>query len=112
MLAKFEHTQNLSKITFNKTISVFCPLGNDYYTATINIDFVPSTVLMDYLDEEAYFKGLSGTKLIIEDLVKEVYDHYFYEYEPAQLTVTVYAENATHFPVAVTKTTDTKTLRG
>ena len=112
MLAKFEHTQGLSKISFNKTITVFCPLGNDYYTATIQIEFTPAKVLMDYLDEEAYFKELQGAKLIIEDVVKQVYDHYVTEYDPAQLTVTVYAENATHFPVSVTKTKDTKTLRG
>lgn len=103
MLAMFEHTQGISKLTFNKTISVFCPLGNDYYTAHITVEFVPDKVVMDYLDEEKYFKSLSGKDLIIEDLVAEVHKHYVEAYKPKNVKVTIFAENATHFPVTVEK---------
>lgn len=103
MLAMFEHTQGISKVSFNKTITAFCPLGNDFYTAHINVDFVPDKVMMDYLDEEAFFKELSGTKLIIEDLVEKVHKRYTELYAPKNVKVTVFAENATHFPVAVVK---------
>lgn len=103
MLAMFEHTQGISKVTFNKTITVFCPLGNDFYTAHIAVEFVPDKVMMDYLDEERYFKELSGVKLIIEDLVAEVHSHYTNTYSPKYVKVEVFAENATHFPVTVIK---------
>lgn len=103
MLASFEHTQGISKVTFNKTITAFCPLGNDFYTADICVDFVPDKVMMDYLDEEEYFKGLSGTHLIIEDLVAKVYNHYNKVYSPKYVKVTVFAYNAKHFPVTVYK---------
>lgn len=103
MLAMFEHTQGISKVTFNKTITVFCPLGNDFYTAHVNVDFVPDKVMMDYLDEEAFFKGLSGANLIIEDLVEKVHKRYTDTYAPKYVKVTVFAENAAHFPVTVIK---------
>lgn len=102
-MAKFEHTQNLSLINYNKTITLFCPLGNDYYTATIKVELTPNKFLMDYLDEEEYFKKLQGSKLIIEDLTEQVYNHLYNEYKPSYLKVEVSACNATHFPVVVTK---------
>lgn len=102
-MAKFKHTQGLASIEFEKTITVWCPLGNDYYTATIGVYFRPGEYLMDYLDEEDYFKELSGEKLIIEDLLAKVFDHYMKTYEPKELTITVNATNATHFPVKVCK---------
>ena len=103
MLAKFEHTQGLSMVSFNKTITVFCPLGNDYYTATVTVEFVPARWMMDYLDEEKFFKELQGTKYIIEDIAEIVHSHFVTEYSPKRIKVTVYAENATHFPVTVVK---------
>lgn len=103
-MAKFEHTQRLTNIKFTKTITAYCPLGKDYYTAEINVHFIPDKYLMDYLDEEEYFKSLSGKSYIIEDLVNEVVTHYAEEYEPDSVEVTVNAYNATHFPVQVTKT--------
>ena len=76
MLAMFEHTQGISGVSFNKTITLFCPLGKEHYTANITVDFVPDKVMMDYLDEESFFKSISGSNLIIEDLVAKVYKHY------------------------------------
>lgn len=103
MLAKFEHTQGLSMVSFNKTITVFCPLGNDYYTATVEVEFVPNEWMMDYLDEEKYFKDLQGSKYIIEDIADVVHTHLVAVYNPKYVKVTVHAENATHFPVTVVK---------
>lgn len=103
MLAKFEHTQGISKVTFNKSISVFCPLGNDYYTADITVDFVPDKFMMDYIDEDNFIKKLSGAELIIEDLVEKIHTHLNEEYEPKYVKVSVFAYNAAHFPVTVYK---------
>lgn len=103
MLAKFEHTQGLSMVSFNKTITVFCPLGNEHYTASISVDFVPDGYMMDYLDEERFFKSLQGKTYIIEDVAKIVHEHLVSEYEPKKVRVTVFACNAAHFPVTVVK---------
>lgn len=105
-MAKFEHTQGLSVIEFDKTITVFCPLGDDYYTATIGVEFVPNEWVMDYLDVEDMFKNLQGSKLIIEDLTVAVFEHLNNNYAPAYLRVVTHAENATHFPVTVVKESD------
>nr|DAG27895.1 MAG TPA: archeaosine synthase [Caudoviricetes sp.] len=103
-LAKFEHTQGISRVTFDKTLTVYCPLGHDYYTAHIIVQFAPGTVMMDYLDEEEFFNNyIQGQNLIIEDVVDRVYQHLQDEYKPKYLKVSVRAENAKHFPVTVEK---------
>lgn len=103
-MSKFTHTQGITKVSFTKTMTVFCPLGNDYYTAHITVDFTPDKVMMDYLDEEKFFKNeIQGKNLIIEDVVNTVYTHLKEEYNPSYLKVKVFAENATHFPVIVEK---------
>ena len=102
-MAKFKHTQNLSGIEFDKTLTMYCPLGRDYYTATVSVNFIPGEWVMDYLDVEDFFKKTQGEHLIIEDLVNKVYGYLKDNYAPANLAVAVHAENATHFPVTVYK---------
>lgn len=102
-MAKFKHTQGISKCTFYKTITVYCPLGKDYYTAFLTVDFYPNEWMMDYMDVEAFIDGLQGTHNIIEDLVAKIHDHLRTEYEPKHVKVVCDATNAKHFPVQVTK---------
>ena len=102
-MAKFEHTQGLDYVEFDKTISMYCPLGKEPYTAKVGVSFEPGQYMMDYLDMEAFFKKVQGSNLIIEDLVETVYNHLDEEYAPKWMMVTVEATNAAHFPVKVAK---------
>ena len=110
-MAKFEHTQGLEYVEFDKTISMYCPLGKEPYTAKVTVSFEPAKWMMDYLDMEAYFKETQGQSFIIEDLVKKVFDYINEEYEPKWLMVNVEATNAAHFPVKVAKSTRSSELK-
>lgn len=104
-MSKFKHTQGISEVEFSKTITVFCPLGNDYYTANINVVFAPDEWMMDYIDVDKFIQSIQGERLIIEDVVDKIHTHLTDTYKPKYVTVKLYAENAAHFPVVVTKKT-------
>jgi len=102
-LAKFPHTQGIKSVAFDKTITVYCPLGNDFYTAQLLVEFHPNEWMMDYIDVDRFIQTMQGRNLIIEDVVKELHDHLTTEYSPYYVKVTCYATNAAHFPVTVIK---------
>lgn len=101
-MADFENKQGITRIALEREIQAFCPLGNDFYTARIEVVFAPGERIMDYCEADKYILGLSGEVLIIEDLVKKVFD-YFVDYADGKLEVTAHAKSNTHFPVSVTK---------
>lgn len=97
-----ENTQGITSIEFERRVQAFCPLGQDYYTATIIVYLEPDKNIMDYCHTDEFIKSLGGKHLIIEDLIKEVFDH-IKKYEPKYLRVSAEAESNVHFPVTVTK---------
>lgn len=96
-----ENTQGITSIEFERQVQAFCPLGNDYYTARIIVYLEPDKNIMDYCHTDSFIKSLGGTSLIIEDLVKKVFDH-IDKYDPKYLRVSAEAESNVHFPVTVT----------
>lgn len=102
-MAKFKHTQGIDHCTFWKTITVYCPLGKDFYTANLTVDFYPNEWMMDYIDVENFIESLQGSTNIIEDVVAKVHEHLTTEYQPHKVKVSVLAQNAKHFDVNVTK---------
>ena len=102
-MARFSNTQGITSITGTKRLSLFCPLGKDYYTADITIDFAPDKTIMDYCELDDYLNQQSGLSLIIEDLIDVVYNHLQEEYKPKLLRVSVKAYSNTHMDVEVTK---------
>ena len=102
-MAKFKHTQGISSAVFTKTITVYCPLGKDFYTAELTVDFRPDEWMMDYIDVENFIDKLQGSTNIIEDVVAKIHAHLNEEYQPKYVKVVCNATNAKHFPVIVTK---------
>lgn len=96
------NTQSITSIKAEKRISLFCPLGNDYYTADIYITFIPNEYYMDYIDLDKFINGLSGMKLTIEDAAEKVYQE-LQQYKPSKTNVTIKAFSNTHLYVEVTK---------
>lgn len=97
-----ENTQKISLIKADKQISMYCPLGSDYYTAKIHIKFVPDLWYMDYIDLDKFLDGMGGMRLTIEEAVDMIYKE-LEKYQPRKINVTIEAFSNTHLDVTVSK---------
>lgn len=100
------HTQNLSGIRFNFTLQLYCPQGNEHYTAKVKVHMLPDEYLPDYVELDKVFRQGCGEELIIEDAVEWVYDLIWDRYKPYALTVEANVEDAIHFDVQVSKSSE------
>lgn len=96
------NTQSITTIEANKRISLYCPIGKDFYTADVYIKFIPDKYYMDYIDLDKFLNGLGGKSLTIEDGCKEIYNE-LQRYKPKNTSVTIKAFSNTHLNVTVTK---------
>ena len=99
------NTQSITIIEATKRISLYCPIGKDYYTADVYIKFLPKDFYMDYIDLDVFLNKLSGLSLTIEDGCKEIYNE-LQRYMPKKVSVTIEAFSNTHLNVKVTKGDD------
>ena len=97
-----ENTQRVDLIEADKQICLYCPIGKDYYTAVVNIKFIPNEYYMDYIDIDQYLNRLSGLSLTIEDAASDIYDE-LQSYRPSKAKVSIEAFSNTHLHVKVTK---------
>lgn len=102
-MSSFANTQKITSITFTQNIQCFCPLGNDWYTNQITVDFAPSSIIPDYCEIDEFTRGLAGEELIIEDVVEQIYTYMKNNYKPTKLCVRSYVNDAKHMPVTVVK---------
>lgn len=87
---------------FEREIQAFCPLGQDYYTCNIKVNLNPGDELFDFCKVDGFIQSLSGSNVIIEELVEKVYAH-LGKYSPKVLEVRGIAKSNTHFNVTVVK---------
>lgn len=97
-----ENTQRVNLIEADKQIVLYCPIGKDYYTAIVNIEFIPNEYYMDYIKLDQFLNRLSGLSLTIEDAARDIYDE-LRSYRPSKAKVTIEAFSNTHLHVKVTK---------
>jgi hypothetical protein len=100
---RFENKYGNIEMQFNQNVRCFCPLGDSFYCATVDVDVIPDKWIPDYCDVQRDLRKLDGKPLILEDLLLEVYNYLIKEVEPKHLTVSVYSDDANHFPVRLTK---------
>ena len=96
------NTQSITTIKADKRISLYCPIGKDYYTADVYIKFLPNAFYMDYMDLDNFLNNMSGLSLTIEEAVREIYKE-LQRYMPKKASVTIEAFSNTHLHVKVTK---------
>lgn len=101
-MAQFNNTQGIEKIEFEKSVIPYCPIGRKSYVASIHIIFVPSGIIMDYLEVEAEINELEGQNLLVEDCAARALE-IIKKYKPESAIVSVKATHAGHFDVTVTK---------
>lgn len=96
------NTQSISVIEADKRISLYCPIGKDYYTADVKIKFLPNAFYMDYIDLDQFLNKMSGSSLTIEEATEQIYNE-LQRYMPKKVSVTIEAFSNTHLHVTVTK---------
>ena len=97
-----KNTQSITAIEADKRISLYCPLGKDFYTADILVKFYPDEHYMDYIDLDDFLNKMSGLNYTIEDAVDIIYEE-LQRYKPLKVIVTLDAYSNTHLHVKVTK---------
>lgn len=102
-MASFANRQGITQIKFTQDIQCFCPLGNDWYTNHVTVEFEPTSIIPDYCEIDDFTRSLGGESLIIEDVVNTIYDYMNKSYQPNMLRVTSYVDDAKHMPVTVVK---------
>ena len=96
------NTQSISVIEADKRISLYCPIGKDYYTADVKIKFLPNAFYMDYIDLDRFINNMGGSNLTIEEAIEKIYNE-LQRYMPKKVSVTIEAFSNTHLHVIVTK---------
>lgn len=96
------NTQSISVIEADKRISLYCPIGKDYYTADVKIKFLPNAFYMDYIDLDQFLNNMGGSNLTIEEAIEQIYNE-LQRYMPKKVSVTIEAFSNTHLHVIVTK---------
>jgi NADPH-dependent 7-cyano-7-deazaguanine reductase QueF len=96
------NTQDITLIEADKRISLYCPIGKDYYTADILIKIMPDAHYMDYIVLDNYLNSLGGESLTIEDAAYKIYKE-LQQYKPLKTKVVIEAFSNTHLHVKVTK---------
>lgn len=85
------------------TTHLFCPLGNDFYTADTIITVDKPKMIPDYCDITEFFKNIDGKSLIIEDACKKILKFIKKQTKDAEsITVTINVDDAQHLPVSLT----------
>lgn len=98
----YSNEKNISRMKFTAPVTPFCPLGPNYYRATVTCELELGDKIVDFLDLEAYFKKeLNGSSLTTEDLCDEVFQTLSKVYEPKHIRVTVGSDS--HFPIETIK---------
>ena len=98
-----ENKQKIGKITLWKKIHCYCPLGDDWYTHQLKIEFEPVDEFPDYIYIEKKIMELYEKKdYIIEDVVSGIYD-IIADFCPSakNIHVTSYVDDAQHLTVQV-----------
>lgn len=96
------NTQSISVIEADKRISLYCPIGKDYYTADVKMKFLPNAFYMDYMDLDQFINNMGGSNLTIEEAIEQIYNE-LQRYMPKKVSVTIEAFSNTHLHVIVTK---------
>lgn len=102
-MASFNNTMNITQITFYRKTRNFCPLGNDWYTNNFTVTFGKFHQVPDYCDIETQIEERIAEKaLSLEDAVATLFD-IVDAYNPKQLVVKSFSDDAVHFAVEVVK---------
>lgn len=103
-MARFENNDGINNIhMYGIKRHFFCPIGQAECTYEIDIKMVPCCTICDYLEVDAFIKGMEYEQTL-ESACALICDYMYNEYRPTDVTVMVKCDDAEHMPAEVTKT--------
>lgn len=94
--------KGVNELNFTVPVTVYCPLGPNYYRAEVEVKMELGEVIVDFLDLEDYFKKeLNGKHLTTEDLTIEIFNTLDEIYKPKHLRVASHSNS--HFELEIVK---------
>lgn len=104
----FQNKQGVTSITMKPKFHAYCPLGQAYYSGVVTINVTDPSQIPDYCDIDKLVHEFDGDNVIIEDVVKSVFDAMCEEVESGYVVVSCEVNDAAHSPVVVTKEGEAK----
>lgn len=98
----YNNDKEISEYSFRVPVTVNCPLGKNYYRATVLIRIILRDKIVDFLDLEHYFKSeLNGMLLTTEHLAAKICEDMAREYNPSFVRCEVVSDS--HFEIHTIK---------
>jgi len=98
----YSNADGITRMKFTAPVTALCPLGPNYYRATVICEVELDKTIVDFNDLEHYFKkDLNGKKLTTENLCNAVFQLFKEIYNPKHLKITVLSDS--HFPIETIK---------
>lgn len=98
----FDNKQGVTNIVMRGRTHLWCPLGNDWYTANVTMEVDGPGTIPDYIDVTRKLEEMDGAHFIIEDAAHDLAVFVRGQVGPgARVVVTIDVDDARHVPVTV-----------
>lgn len=96
-----QNSHNVAKVSFEKKLELYCPLGRQLYTALVECAIECLDTIPDYCIVDTQLDKLAGDMLTVEELARSAHNIVKAAFGGARVKTTVAVGQSKHFPVTV-----------
>lgn len=97
----FKNEQGVTRIVMRGKTHLYCPLGDDWYTAEVTAEVEGPDNIPDYIDVTRELEAMDGERLIIEDAAQRFARFVRGQVGGGIVSVRIDVSDARHVPVTV-----------
>lgn len=97
-----QNKAKIQKIHYEPGYSVVCSIGKAPFHGTIEIEYYPADLLLEFESFENWLRSIANNQMTIEDLARLTFDKLSGALGDIPLRVTVHARTTVHAPVSAT----------
>ena len=86
-MRRYKNEQGITSTKFEQEVIIRCTLGGNFNKTKVEVELEHGDWYLDFDDIRDYFNDLYGKEFSQEELIAEVYDTMWREYEPKTLIV-------------------------